>query len=112
MDTLAQYYDGNGWYNDFTNECDEWGENDDYDMVNALIVELCGNTMDVKVQNFGWRNTCGTSTGLSTENALAKILPNCECSFKIRVDGKRLMIDNSHHDSPVGGEIYTITATE
>ena len=104
----AQYYDGKGWFDGFTNAGDEFGENYDYDMVEEIIKEVCGDYADVEVQNFGWRNLSGSTT-ISTKNALSKIIPNCFCNFKMRVDGKRIQLDVSHHDSPVGGEIYTIT---
>jgi len=63
----------------------------------------------VKVRNFGWRCVDGYSfLQIKTGTELVqKVLPNCDCSFKIFADGdKNLKIQNFHHDSPVGNEWY------
>ena len=107
--TIRHWYKDGQWYEDYNNQCDEYGENGDYDTLEALIREVFGDYVDVEVQNFGWQNMNGHKDGISTANPLRDILPNCECTFKWRLDGDRMWIDNAHHDSPVGGEIYTIT---
>lgn len=66
----------------------------------------------VEVNNFGWlrmSGTCVISDEITAGKLLHKILPNCECSYTIRVYDDRITIQNSHHDNPTGTEMYTIT---
>ena len=68
------------------------------------------------VKNFGWRSIDGELEVFETDDGnelLTKILPDCECTFNIYIEkneeGKKfLRIQNFHHDSPVGNEIYYI----
>ena len=63
-----------------------------------------------EVKNFGWRGSDGhkTFTAIDGKSFLQEILPKTECHFKIFRDGDNLKIQNFHHDSPCGGEWYTI----
>jgi len=60
------------------------------------------------VKNFGWLKKDGQKS-IKIKNGrefLQKVLPDCECVFSIYSDGKRLKIENAHHDSPYGDESY------
>lgn len=63
-----------------------------------------------EVQNFGWRNVSGFQfvQTIDGEELLRKILPKTECFFKIFKEGNMLVLQNFHHDSPVGNEHYYI----
>lgn len=65
-----------------------------------------------RVENFGWANRNGSMAKFHASRAdilLSKILPDCECSFKVYKYGKYgLAINNAHHDKPCGGEWYYI----
>lgn len=65
----------------------------------------------VSVTNLGWRKRNGvtTITADDGETLLREVLPKTECSFKIYREADTLIIRNSHHDSPCGGETYRIT---
>jgi hypothetical protein len=64
-----------------------------------------------EVQGFGWR---GQSGGLDVfyetdaRKLLGKILPNCDCTYKIFMNRTGFELQNFHHDSPTGNEWYTI----
>ena len=65
----------------------------------------------VTVSNFGWRNTNGEKA-IRIDNAqelIRQILPDTDCTFKIYNYSKGLVIQNFHHDSPVGKEWYYLT---
>ena len=68
------------------------------------------------VENFGWDNRSGYQDFSTCDgaNLLSKVLPSTECTFKVWLDeeGKKITIDNAHHDKPTGGEIYVITPQE
>lgn len=66
----------------------------------------------VSVENFGWQKLNGYSEFEAHDGAkfLSRILPRTECSFKVFVIGKgfgrQIKIQNWHHDSNCGDEIY------
>jgi hypothetical protein len=65
------------------------------------------------VQGFGWRSLDGETPMFSAREAaeiMHKLLPNTECSFKIRFTRTGFLMDNSHHDKPCGGELYELRA--
>lgn len=66
-----------------------------------------------EVRNFGWQHLDGHLDFDSGDGVtfLQKVLPDTECTFKIWLDrpGKKIIIDNAHHDAPCGGEIYVVT---
>ena len=99
-------YVGQEWTG-LNNTFDE--DSDDYIVVEELIQELCGTKMDVAVENFGWANRSGFAEGLTTKFALTEILPDTECTFSVKFNETRIVINNAHHDKPTGGEIYVIT---
>ena len=63
------------------------------------------------VENFGWDERCGSQV-LNAENGaelLEKLLPKCDCTFKIYLgENGCLRINNAHHDSPTWAEWYYI----
>ena len=66
----------------------------------------------VEVDNFGWRNMSGHKTfAAETGKALlSAVLPDTDCQFKVYEykNTGGLKIQNWHHDSPWGNEIYRI----
>jgi hypothetical protein len=66
------------------------------------------------VENFGWQSRNGYKAFSATKgrSLLSAILPNTDCSFKVFVEGKGfgryIKIQNFHHDSPHGREIYCV----
>jgi hypothetical protein len=62
------------------------------------------------VENFGWRSTSGQAylKFNTAQEMISKVLPNCECSFRVFQEDKVLKIQNYHHDSPVGNEWYKL----
>jgi hypothetical protein len=64
------------------------------------------------VENFGWQKLGGEKEfkAEDAEELLQQILPKTECHFKIWIDmaGQKIRLQNFHHDSPTGDEIYTI----
>jgi hypothetical protein len=65
----------------------------------------------VDVQCFGWRCIDGHAEFFAdtAEEFIRRLLPNCDCTFRVYPDGKHgLKIQNFHHDSPVGKEWYYI----
>jgi hypothetical protein len=62
----------------------------------------------VRVENFGWDKRSGYQY-LETQigkQFMSKILPDCECTWKMFNYGKGLLIQNWHHDSCTGEEKY------
>ena len=64
----------------------------------------------VTMSGAGWRKQEGrrkvdAATG---ERLLQEILPDTECSFKIWRRADHILIDNAHHDRPIGGELYRV----
>lgn len=100
---------------------DEYGSNYD-ELTDALTTELMPKVQEtsghnsygwlVDVENFGWQKSRTREPVLIItecgKELLRKILPACECSFKIFNCGDYILIDNAHHDAPCGGELYTI----
>jgi hypothetical protein len=96
------------------------------DVLGSYLLEICpSGKFYVRVENFGWKSVSGekhfavdmTRTDYEIGAAfLGKILPNTDCTFYIfqrEENGKPiLVIDNAHHDKPMGGEIYTIYPEE
>ncbi|MGW8178174.1 MAG: hypothetical protein ACWGQW_05310 [bacterium] len=68
------------------------------------------------VENFGWMNQNGHAsiTAHNGVDLLQGVLPRTQCTFKVWMDkeGKKITIDNAHHDKPTGGEMYYITPQE
>ncbi len=60
---------------------------------------------------FGWRGVDGYKYFHADNGSqlLSNILPNTDCHFKVFKSGRKIQIQNFHHDSPVGKEWYTIT---
>ena len=70
-----------------------------------------GGEWHVEVDNFGWRELRGhkTFTAETGKQLLTAVLPNADCQFKIYHDGDgELKIQNWHHDSPWGNEVYRL----
>lgn len=64
-----------------------------------------------EVDGFGWRGQSSEIDAFYEPDArllLSKILPNCECMYKIFMNRTGFTLHNFHHDSPVGNEWYTI----
>lgn len=64
------------------------------------------------VNNFGWRHQDGYKD-FKAENGrelLREVLPNTECTYYIYLskDKAQIVINNAHHDAPMGGEMYYI----
>jgi hypothetical protein len=65
-----------------------------------------------EVRNFGWRKLSGSYKGgeifhsKTGKDLLGRMLPNCDCTYKIYIDyDGTIRINNAHHDSPMlGGE--------
>ena len=62
------------------------------------------------VENFGWRKQSGCAylKFNTAQEMISKVLPKCECSFRVFQEDKVLKIQNYHHDSPVGNEWYKL----
>lgn len=64
-----------------------------------------------EVEGFGWRDQSGELDVFYETDArklLGKILPNCDCTYKIFMNRTGFELQNFHHDSPTGNEWYTI----
>lgn len=64
-----------------------------------------------EVHGFGWRSQSGELDVFYETDArklLGKILPNCDCTYKIFMNRTGFELQNFHHDSPTGNEWYTI----
>jgi hypothetical protein len=88
-----------------SNSCESW----EWEDLNEEV-SIKGSFFKATVKNFGWQSLSGLTyvKANSFTQLLSSVLPNTECSFKIFKDGKKIVIDNSHHDKPCGGEIYTL----
>jgi len=66
------------------------------------------------VENFGWRHLDGEKVfwAETGSDLLQKILPETDCTFYIYGDEDGLRIQNFHHDSPMGKEIYLVVPVE
>jgi hypothetical protein len=64
----------------------------------------------VNVVNFGWKKTSGETyvKAKDAQNLLWKVLPHTDNTFKVYRYKKGIVITNSHHDSPCGGEWYFV----
>lgn len=82
------------------------------DLCEALTDAMGGcSVWTATVSGFGWRSIGGVIERLEAQTGralLLGVLPQTMCSFKIYRAGKGFLIDNAHHDKPMGGEIYTI----
>ena len=73
-----------------------------------------GGQWHCTVENFGWRGLPGWKNLKATtgQALLSGILPKTDCCFKVHVMGKGFgryfMIQNFHHDSPMGNEWYKV----
>jgi len=64
-----------------------------------------------EVTGFGWRDQSGEIDvfyEVDARKILEKILPNCECVYKIFMNRTGFKLQNFHHDSPVGNEWYEV----
>jgi hypothetical protein len=80
-----------------------------------VMSERLGDTTDwfAIVENFGWRALNGHKFFSIPERDFSKmlgeVLPKCDCTFKIFKEGKKgIRIQNWHHDSCTGQEMYYI----
>lgn len=69
-----------------------------------------GNDWLVDLSNFGWTHDGGSGTvrASSAEELLRAVLPDTENDFFVYDEGDHIVIDNAHHDAPMGGEMYRI----
>jgi hypothetical protein len=67
-----------------------------------------------EVTNFGWRNQNGYCdfSAHTAQELLWGVLPNTENTFVVYDEGDHISINNAHHDSPMGGEWYTVKPQE
>lgn len=68
------------------------------------------NCWKVTVENFGWQKKNGHKY-IKAYLALAlinSILPDTHCTFKIFNCGRGFAVQNFHHDSPTGDEMYYV----
>jgi hypothetical protein len=103
----------------------EWNTDDQIDNMDAwieftddLTPLLCKIAKSTKwyceVQNFGWMKRNGYKSFVASTGAkfLHQILPQTECNFKIFVEGtgfgRKIKIQNWHHDSNDGSEWYIV----
>ena len=99
----------------------EWksGDNDEWDDLTSdltsLMMKITKSTKwYCEVQNFGWmkRNGYKSFNAGNGNRFLSQILPNTGCTFKIFVEGtgfgRKIKIQNWHHDSNDGSEWYTV----
>ena len=65
-----------------------------------------------RVKNFGWMNRDGVKekfVSFCGGDLLSKILPKCDCSFKVYKYRKTgIAVNNAHHDSPMWAEWYYV----
>ena len=101
-------------YNHYEEAGSEGFDEDDwYQLCEELTDLMVGGTeWRVEVKDFGWQKVSGeffvvASTG---EELLRGVLPDTECHFLIYDSGNNspLLIQNYHHDSPCGDEVYTL----
>ena len=97
---------------------------EDYEWKNVCLeIEMLMDQLDnqsgrwhCELTGFGWRGTSRYRTfeGTTGEDLLFAILPKTDCSFKIYFDKakRQIVVDNAHHDKPMGGEIYIITVAK
>lgn len=67
----------------------------------------------LEVKNFGWQSRSGYKyvKVMNGKDLIRSILPDTPCTyrfFKVK-HGKKLAMQNFHHDSPMGNEWYVIT---
>lgn len=62
------------------------------------------------VENFGWlRQSARIFLEFKTgQDLVYKVLPKADCSFNIFRENNILKIQNFHHDSPTGNEMYQL----
>jgi len=80
------------------------------DHIDGMMPQDCRWLATVK--DFGWRKSNGQKEFIAehAEEMLRQILPKTECHFKIWIDmaGQQIRLQNFHHDSATGDEIYMI----
>ena len=89
-----------------SNCCDEF----EWDDINYCF-DLKHKFFKAEVENFGWRRTSGMKY-LKADcftDVLSSILPDTECRFKVFKEGRKVFVQNYHHDSCTGAETYTLT---
>ena len=105
------------WMLEGSNSCEDFEWQDLCDQLTALMNKINPNAYwKARVEGFGWMSRDGskdTFIARDGKDLLISILPKTECHFKIYRHGKTgIKINNSHHDKPMGGEIYIITAVK
>jgi hypothetical protein len=101
-----------------SNSCEDYEWNNICHRIEKLMDQLDNLTgrWHCELTGFGWRGTSGHKTfeGTTGQDLLFAILPHTDCSFKVYFDKAKgeIVIDNAHHDKPMGGEIYTITVVK
>lgn len=93
--------------------------NDLTEFMNKILPEgqwLSEVSWHCEVKNFGWQHRDGYKdfNAHTGQELLRAILPNTDCTFEIWLDeeAKEIRVNNAHHDSPSGGEIYTVTVKD
>jgi len=73
-----------------------------------------GNQWKASVEGFGWRNLSGSRefSANTGEEMLQAVLLDTENHFKLYRDGRKITIQNYHHDSPMGETYYIQPYTE
>ncbi|KKN55662.1 hypothetical protein LCGC14_0579640 [marine sediment metagenome] len=73
-----------------------------------------GCAWSISVEGFGWRNSSGKGCAILEDAAdfYEKVLPNCQCTWKMYATDEGLKVRNWHHDSPMGNEYYYLTPIE
>lgn len=87
----------------------EWDESIEY--LTELISKKCHTGYwKATVNNFGWRSLDGHKFFMAEkgDKFLSQLLPNTDCSFNIFRYGRGFAIQNYHHDSTTGSEMYYV----
>lgn len=72
-----------------------------------------GEEYKARVENFGWRKQNGSlKKPYKKGRILQNILPQCECTFNIWFTEKGFELQNFHHDSCNGDEMYYVEKGE
>jgi len=99
----CSYDDIDEWENDWTNVMEH--------LTTVMRKKNKHDNWQVDVKDFGWACKNGYKYVKADKGAVLinSILPNTECSFKIYNWGSDgLLIQNFHHDSCTGKEIYCV----
>ena len=65
----------------------------------------------ISVKGFGWSNSSGKDCAIieDADDFWKKVLPDCQCTWKMYATDEGLKVRNWHHDSPMGNEYYYLT---